>query len=132
MSTRGINSSQILSIVYLVKSQTPNRGRSTHNSTLLMHSRKSPCHFLTAVHKYGDHVQNNQSNLLPRASFHNLASSNLSICFEVKSGVPQRSRMSPEVLKLRAFRQTSAIFLTAQKKKNKTVHSSHSNLLYLA
>ena len=33
--------------------------------------------------------------------------------------------MSPEVLKLRLFRQTSAIFLTVQKKKSKTVHSSH-------
>jgi hypothetical protein len=48
----------------------------------------APCHFLTAVLKYGDHVQNNHSNLLLRASFRNLASSNLPICSKVKSDVP--------------------------------------------
>jgi len=43
---------------------------------------------LTAVLKYNDHVQNNYSNLLPKASFHNLASWNLPICSKVKSDVP--------------------------------------------
>jgi hypothetical protein len=44
--------------------------------------------FLAAVLKFSDYVQNNHPNLLPRASFLNLASLNLPICFIVKSDAP--------------------------------------------
>ena len=43
---------------------------------------------MTAVLKYVDYVQNNHSNMLPRAFFHNLASSNLLIYLKVKTDVP--------------------------------------------
>ena len=76
---------------------------------------------MTAVLKNGDHVQNNHPNLLPWASFHNLASLTLPICSKIKSDVPWRSPISPEVLKLRAFRQTSYIFLTAQKRAKQSI-----------
>ena len=76
-------------MVYLVKSETT-LPRKFDPQQHIAHafSQAAPCHFLTAVLKYGDHVQNNHSNLLPRASFYNLASSNLPICSKVKSDVP--------------------------------------------
>ena len=76
-------------MVYLVKFETT-LPRKFDPQQHIAHafSQAVPCHFLTAVLKYGDHVQNNHSNLLPRASFHNLATSNLTICSKVKSDVP--------------------------------------------
>ncbi len=113
----GIISWHILFIVHVVKYETTKSKQvnpKTSHCTCILASRRVT--FFTAVLKYGDHVQNNHSNLLPRASFHHLTSSNLPICFKVKSDGPWRSRMIPKVLKLRAFRQTSVIFLTVQKK----------------
>ena len=76
-------------MVYSVKSETTlPRKFDPQQHIAYAFSQAAPCHFLTAVLKYGDHVQNNPSNLLPRASFHNLASWNLPICSKVKSDVP--------------------------------------------
>ena len=86
---RGIISSQVLLMVYLVKSETT-LPRKVDPQQHIAHvfSQAAPCHFLSAVLKYGDHVQNNPSNLLPWASFHNLASLNPPICSKVNSDVP--------------------------------------------
>ena len=86
---RGIISSQILLMVYSVKSETT-LPRKFDPQQHIAHAfpQAAPCHFLTAVLKYDDHVQNNHSNLLSWASFHNLASSNLPVGSKVKSDVP--------------------------------------------
>ncbi len=86
---RGIISSQIILMVDLVKSETT-LPRKFDPQQHIAHAilQAAPCHFLTAVLKYDDHVQNNPSNLLPGASCHNLAFSDLPIYSKVKSDVP--------------------------------------------
>jgi hypothetical protein len=109
-------SSQILLAVYLVKFETTLPRKVDPQERISPAFPQVTASLFDCGAKIRNHVQNNHSNLLPRPSFYNLASSNLPICFKVKSDVPQQSLMSPEVLKLRAFLQTSAIFLTAPKR----------------
>ena len=86
----GIISSLIFLIVYLVKSETtlPRKvDPQQHIAHAFSQVDVSLFNCGAEILKYIDNVQNNHSNLLPRASFHNLVPWDLPISFKVKSDV---------------------------------------------